>query len=357
MSASSAEVARLVIRVAVVGCGAISKLHHIPNLKTIPSAELVALCDENPKTLEEVGNRFGVNKLYTSHEDLLDREQVDAVVVATPTPTHCQVVTYAASRGVHIFCEKPLCTSMKEAEEMRKALSQSKVVFMMGFNMRFSPNIRRVEQLVRGGFVGEILSMHIGFNVPGPEKWPAETDFYFRRESGGGALFDSGSHALDICQWLAGDVDTIYASILSEEQKYDVAASISLETRKNAVASINVSWRASWPMVRVEVFGTKGLVETHLRERLLEKPLYVTIHRKRGLVFREGVVRIPIRETKTPYYEELIHFISCVKKQKTPSPSFVDGVKNLCAILSAYDSASAGEAKKVVYPAWIAEDR
>ena len=329
------------MRIGVVGCGAIATLHHIPNLKRAPGAEVVAVADKDEKRAEEVASRFKISQWYVDHRQLLDKAEIDTLVVCTPTKYHAPAVLDALKQNLNVFCEKPMCLTLKEADEIVQSVTRSNSRFMVGYNLRFTSLFQKVKEMVSRGELGELIQVECSFCVPGPKKWPAVTDFYYRRDLGGGALFDSGSHAIDLLRWIVGDIASVSANIStkSPEKGVDEAASLLLRFSSKTIGVLNASWTSPWPVVKVELYGSKGLLFASFPENVLSKGGSISLHKYRGIAFKEGLIRMGVKETSTMYQRETLHFLNCIRNGADPSVSALDGRAAVAVTLAAYESA------------------
>jgi predicted dehydrogenase len=189
------------VRAAVIGLG--MGRHHAACYAGCPEAELVALCDVDPKRLESAAHQFGVKKTYTKAEDLAADRQVDVVSVALPNFLHAPVSIQMLEAGKHVMCEKPMAMNVAEAEAMEKAARKSGKLFMMHFNTRFAPASMYMKKVVGSGILGDVYYVKTGWlrrrGIPGAGGW-----FTIRDKSGGGPLIDLGVHRIDLALWLLG---------------------------------------------------------------------------------------------------------------------------------------------------------
>ncbi len=146
------------IKVAVVGCGSIAKHRHIKEYASHSKVEFVAFCDLNKELADEYAQKFNA-KSYTSYEELLAHEKVDAVSVCTQNSDHAKVSIAAAKAGAHVLCEKPMATSLEEAEAMIKAAKDSNVFLMIGHNQRLMPPHVKVKEILQSGKLGKLLPL------------------------------------------------------------------------------------------------------------------------------------------------------------------------------------------------------
>lgn len=249
-------------RVGVIGCGGIG-VQHATGLVGMDNAELVAGCDLNQDALAAFGERWrdtwdGV-ALYTDYREMLEREQLDVVTVATPDDRHVNPVVDAANAGVKaIFCEKPLATSLADADRMRAAVEDNGVLFSIDHTRRWIPLWRHmVEDVIGGGQVGE-------------------TQYVVGTLSGArGSLFRNGTHLIDALCFLAGsDPEWVFAELERgyedhTEYRGDGGADPSLEPSAsgyihfaNGVRGFytGTSKRTAGPKWRFEVIGSEGRI-------------------------------------------------------------------------------------------------
>jgi len=329
------------VRIGVIGCGAISTLHHIPNLKKTPETEVVAVADKDKRRAEEVANRFKIPQQYTDHRQMIDKADIDALFVCTPTKYHATATLYALEHDLNVFCEKPMCLTLEEADKIVKHVEDSNLKLMVGYNLRFTNLFQKVKGMVSKGELGELIQVECSFCVPGPKKWPAVTDFYQQRNLGGGALFDSGSHGIDLLRWVVDEITEVSAKISTRNPKTDVddAASLLLRFSNGAIGVLNASWTSPWPVVKVELYGSKGVIFASFPENILSKGGTISLHKHRGIAFKEGMIKMEVKETSTMYKRETLHFLNCIHSGSNPLVSAFDGRAAVAVTLAAYESA------------------
>jgi predicted dehydrogenase len=190
----------MAVRWGVMGCGGIAARRTIPELKTMVSgAELVSVMDLVPARAAEVARRFGVGHSCSTEEELL-AQRIDAVYIATPQNAHCRQVVAAARAGKHILCEKPIAITLREVDEMEKAVRTAGVKLMLGFCMRNNVYNRKARELVQAGKLGKMVAGRAQLTCwypPIAEAWRQDVSV-----SHGGSLIDMGTHCLDILEWI-----------------------------------------------------------------------------------------------------------------------------------------------------------
>jgi len=187
------------VRIGVIGAGAIAQLAHLPVLAKMRGAELVALCDNDGAKARALADRFGVPDVFTDIEDLLEFDELDAVVVATPNHLHEPHVLSAIAAGVDVLCERPLALNAKGVDRIVAAAERAGRKVLVANNHRFRNDVQALDSFVRGGELGRLQSVRMGWYAP---RGTAEGWRLRRAEAGGGVLVDHGQMLLDLAFWL-----------------------------------------------------------------------------------------------------------------------------------------------------------
>lgn len=207
--------------VAMIGFGGIGRVHALA-YRAIPlhyglSADvihIVGVATTNLATARAAAEAIGCSVWTDDYRELLARDDVDAVDICVPNHKHEEIVVAAAKAGKHIYCEKPLAMTVAEGQRMVDAARQAGIITQMTFNFRFFPALTRARQLVEDGFLGRVFSFRGRYyrssyiNYDKPLSWRLRKDV-----SGGGALFDLGSHILDLIYYLLGDFGSVQATL------------------------------------------------------------------------------------------------------------------------------------------------
>ena len=249
------------VRFGVLGLGRIGKIHAANLASRIAGTEVAALSDVVPEELAAVAAKLGVKGAYADYREVLSREDVDAVVICTPTDTHCQMILDAAAAGKHIFCEKPVDLSLEKIQAAIDAAAKAGVQLMVGFNRRFDPNFLKVRETVAAGLIGSPQVLRITSRDPGP---PPEQ--YIR--ASGGLFLDMTIHDFDMARYQVGsEVTEVYARatvlvdpVFERAGDWDTAV-VTLEFESGALGTIDNSRKAVYGYdQRLEVFGSEGMV-------------------------------------------------------------------------------------------------
>jgi predicted dehydrogenase len=194
------------VRIGVVGAGAIAQLTHLPVLAKMRGAQLVALCDNDRPKARALADRFGIRDVFTDIEDLLEFDELDAVVIATPNHLHEPHVLSALASKRHVLCERPLALTSRGVERILTAASRSGCTVTVGNNHRYRTDVQTLSRFIAGGELGKIVGMRAGaYHFKRPDDgWRSR-----RAESGGGAFLDHGVALLDLALWLADFPDLL----------------------------------------------------------------------------------------------------------------------------------------------------
>ncbi len=190
------------LRIGIVGCGGIANGKHLPSLKAINRADIVAFCDLIPERAEKACAEYGVEgaKTYTDYHKLLEDKSIDVVYVLTPNRMHAQVSIDALNAGKHVMCEKPMAKTAADARAMVEAAKKSGKKLTIGYQHRHKPEARYLKSVIERGDLGDIYYAHAyAIRRRGTPNWGVFLNEY---EQGGGPLIDIGTHSLDLTLYL-----------------------------------------------------------------------------------------------------------------------------------------------------------
>jgi len=323
-----------VLKVGIIGAGRIGRVH-LDTLASIPNAKPVYLSDVVEPVLNEVAAKYGITKKSANPDDLIFDPEVDAVWICSPSFLHADQIRKCASAGKHIFCEKPIATSLAETISAVEYVKEKGVKFMTAFQRRYDPSFARLHKAVVDGEVGEPVQAVLQSRDPSPPP--------FTYVKGGGGLFkDMAIHDLDIASWLMNargpnepvkvfavgncfhDKQILELKESNPSEAID-AASIQIEFEKGTHAVIQVNRRATWGYdQRVEFIGTDGLLN-------FENFGPNTVNKWTSNYF--GKVN-PLHDFfmtryKEAYIQETASFVDAIIKNEVISPSGEDGIRAL----------------------------
>ena len=190
------------IRLALIGCGAVTKIHHLPAIARVEEVELAALVEPSAERGRDLARQYGVARIARDYREVLD--EVDAAIVAAPNYLHAPIAIDLLRHGIDVLVEKPMALNSRDCEQMVAAAHESGGVLAVGMEMRFFYPARFVKEALSKDLLGRINSFDVRVGVV--SQWPASTDYFLQRnQSGGGVLINYGVHVLDLLLWWLGD--------------------------------------------------------------------------------------------------------------------------------------------------------
>jgi myo-inositol 2-dehydrogenase/D-chiro-inositol 1-dehydrogenase len=320
---------RGVVRLGIVGCGAIAVSVHLRNARRMPGVTVTAVADPSRDARVAAARLAPAAVQLPSAEDVVGRADVDAVVVTTPSATHTEVALATLAAGKHLYLEKPVGVSESDAERLAALAADARRVVAVGFNRRFHPAVAAARRRLARGELGRVVSVNTTFEEPMAEGtmpvWKR------RRATGGGAPLDLASHHVDLARHLLGtELRAVGAVLRSVRSELD-DCSLRFDAGECRV-QIDCSF----------VRGRRDVVElVDDRGRVVRIDRYEGTLRVRGrpawsasLLRARG--RAVLRPHADPSYRPALHaFVSRVRGGSTPVPTLVDGVESLRAVLAA----------------------
>ncbi|MDP6455653.1 MAG: Gfo/Idh/MocA family oxidoreductase [SAR202 cluster bacterium] len=248
------------VGLAIIGSTGVIGKTHIDAVAQLSSCRLVGVNARRQEPLRRQASELGV-KTYPTLDDALSDSDVDAIVIATPHPSHRDITLQAVEAGKHVLVEKPMSVTPSEADDMVEAARRSGVTLGVLFNNRFRPEAIRMRELIDQGAVGKI------YRATMTSAMFRTQDYYDRldwrgtwQDEGGGALINQGIHAIDMFQWLAGLPQAVYGMVRSLKHKIEVEdyASAILEYEDGALGTLHCDTVQAPNQQRIEIFGENG---------------------------------------------------------------------------------------------------
>ena len=190
------------LRIGIIGCGGIANGKHMPSIKAVDRADMVAFCDLIPERAEKAAKEYGTPdaKVYTDYQELLKDPTIDVVHVLTPNRSHAQLTIDALHAGKHVMCEKPMAKTAEDARRMVQAAKETGKKLTIGYQHRHKPESRFLKSVIERGDLGDIYyAKALAIRRRGTPNWGV---FHNEYEQGGGPLIDIGTHSLDLTLYL-----------------------------------------------------------------------------------------------------------------------------------------------------------
>lgn len=251
------------LRWGVIGAGGIADTRTIPGILEAENAELIAVTARTQERAEQLRQKHGAKRAYTSDEELLADPEVDAVYIATPVELHYQQAKCAAEAGKHILMEKPLTVNVSEAESIVSFCKERGVYFGAGFMMRFGSHAQTMKRAIADGQIGKVISGMAQFTLWLPYR---EDNWRLKKRNGGGALMDMGIHCVDLIMYITGQrvtqVGALNETVLFQEAGYEVEDSSAVLLRLESGAQFLVQSNFNIPYAeakwKLDIYGSEG---------------------------------------------------------------------------------------------------
>jgi len=333
------------VRFALFGAGRIGALHAANIAASQPRALLAYVYDTNHEAAAATAARYDA-KVAGSVEVALSDPGVDAVLIASSTDTHVDLITASARAGKAILCEKPIDLDIGRVERCKRAIARTGVALQLGFNRRYDRSHRAVREAVRAGEIGALELLVITSRDPGLPPLP-----YLKVS--GGIFRDMSIHDLDLARFILGDdpVEEVYAagSVMVDPQLHELGdvdtAMVVMKAASGALVHINNSRRAVYGYdQRVEAFGASGMVQSgNVRASTLMRSGATATDA------REPLLNFFMERYQQAYLDELREFIEVVDAKKQPTVGFEDGRCALILANAAWEALRSGKSVRIRY--------
>lgn len=272
------------VRIGIVGFGRMG-ITHFSIINTHPAVEMTAIADTSSMMLNMIKKYLPGTKMFEDYKDLLNSGLVDAVIVCTPSVMHYEVCKLAAEKGISVFCEKPFTTSPAQAKELADIFEQKGLVNQVGYVYRFDVVFDKVKEILNEQLIGKVCHVNVQFLSSTISKMQPEKGWRSKRENGGGATYEMGSHVIDLLEFFFGKPQRIIGTLMN--QVYSEAVEDISEAQMVYEGGISANVHVNWsdytyrkPMLKIDIHGTKGKIQAdlygyrlYLREENKEKGL------------------------------------------------------------------------------------
>ncbi len=324
------------VKVAVIGSGYWG-VNYVRTFNELPQSEIVMVCDQQQARLDEIAKRYPGMEGTTEIDAVLRQNRITAVVVCTPATTHFEVASRAISAGKHVLVEKPITTTIAEAEQLIELAESKGVILMVGHTFVHNPGVRKLKTFLEQGGLGQPYYLYARRTNMGP----------IRRDVN--ALWDLAPHDVSIFNYLLGTapvwVSAVGARVLGSSRE-DVGF-VSLGYPDGIVGHIHVSWADPNKVREVVVVGSdKRIVFDDLnpleRVRVFEKgvrsvPAEASSYGEHQFQMRDGDIISPRVEISEPLRNQCLHFLECITEGIRPITSGRDGL-DVVRVMKAIDS-------------------
>ncbi|GIQ62077.1 scyllo-inositol 2-dehydrogenase (NAD(+)) [Paenibacillus cisolokensis] len=317
------------IGIAVIGAGRMGRLHAWNFYRYVADCKVAAVCDANAQAAKALAGELGA-KAYADTAELLQSEEVDAVVITTPVLTHKAIAVQALEAGKHVFCEKPLTLQLEDAQEIVRKVEETGKVFQLGFMRRFDRGYEAAWQKVREGAIGTPVFIRSTSRDPGLPPVPGWGCY---PEKSGDISFELCSHDYDSIRWLMNDeVDTVFAqaAVLSSQKELRLCGgqmmndtiAATLRFKRGALGTVEGLLNIKYGYdARTEIIGDEGVIS-------IGQMNYIDI----ATATSDRQIKLPAAPSFTDrfaeaYVKEARHFVDCIRSGSAPLVGACDGLK------------------------------
>lgn len=337
------------IRIAIAGAGAITERAHIPALRGVADAQIVALQSRTADKAERVARALWPDaadrpKIYSNFDDMLARERPDAVGVFTPNHLHCEFTVKALSAGAHVLVEKPMAPTAAQARKMVDTAAKAGRVLMVAMQRRFGGIERAIKDALASGAIGTPNFIRARLSHGGPQAWaPGQKWFTTASEAGGGAMLDLGVHVADLAIWFMGEIDSVSGQVatLAKQIEVDDTGAMVIHFKSGAIGVVDASWRSMPPLSAIEIYGSEGRVMAGYPRNDISI-LKSDGNPAPGFSREEVISRFDPRDFLAPSRALAENFIAAIQGRAKPSPDGIDGLRAVEAIEACYRSSRTG---------------
>ena len=311
------------IRLALIGCGAVANILHLPAIARVKEVDLAALVDPCSERARELAGQYGIARVARDYREVID--EMDAAIVAVPNYLHAPIAVDLLRRGIDVLVEKPMALSSRDGEQMIAAAHESGGVLAVGMEMRFFNSCRFIKQTLAKNLLGRIHSFDLRVGIV--STWPATTDYFLHKaQSGGGVLINHGVHVLDLLLWWLGD----YAEVAFFDDAVggvEANCEMQLRLRAGAGGTAEIS-RMRKLRNTCLIEGERGLLEIELWD-----PNGHVYAQYGGDLVLDGCVAHASgtgRESAPDIFQrQLVDFVDAIRRRRAP---FVSGQEALRAV-------------------------
>ncbi|MEK3889965.1 Gfo/Idh/MocA family protein [Bacillus sp. FSL K6-3431] len=313
------------VKVGFLGVGGIATVH-LKNVQKMEMAEIVAVCDISEENAKKQGEAFQAT-VYTDFQEMLDKEEMDALFVSIPPFAHGDIEEKAVEKGIHIMIEKPIELDLETARKKAEVIRASGVINASGYCLRYLDTVQKAKEYLQDKKIAMVRGHYITSFV--------ETPWYRIDSKSGGQLVEQATHILDTMRYMAGDVKKVSANmslqVMQDIENIDIpdVTSVNLTFESGAVGHLDSSFIQHDHRMGVELLGRNFRIE-------LNGTTLSIIEKDKTITYKSNV----------DFYEEQDRsFIEAVrtKNQALILASYEDGLKTLAVSLAAKRSNQEGE--------------
>lgn len=338
------------VRFAVIGCGRIAP-KHAESIVALPEAELVAVCDIVPEKAQAFAEKYGA-KPYTSYEEMLAKEDIEVVTIATPSDLHAPIGIAAAKSGRHVMVEKPMAMTLKSADELIKTCKDNGVKLEVIHQNRFNKSVKLMRKALEDGRFGKLTHGQATVRWNRDDNYYAQASWRGTKLQDGGVLMNQSIHNIDLLQWTFGPVESIFGYTTTAMRKIemeDVGGAV-IKFKSGAIGLIEAASTIYPKNIEetLNVFGSTGsVIIGGIAVNRIETWEFPESEEEKKQIFAS-------QESDPPtvygfgHREVISDMIQAIREDRTPAIPGEEGRKALEIILAIYKCQQTKE--PVVFP-------
>ncbi|MBU0517458.1 Gfo/Idh/MocA family oxidoreductase [bacterium] len=330
-----------IVKLGVIGTGAIAQMMHFPNLRKFENVQIEAVCDLELAKAGSIAKKYHIPRFFQDPQRLLAIEEIDGVLILTPTNSHLALTLSAFDHGKHVFVERPIARNVAEAEKMVEASKRANRLLMVAMNHRFRPDSMILKNFIEGGELGNIFMVRTGW-LKKKGRWSGAEWHFDKKLSGGGVMMDLGLQMLDLSLWLIDqyDVKRISAQLFNDMLGLEVEDTVSCQLlmRDGKTVTLHASWALLAPETQAyaHFWGTQGAAV--LNPLRIDKEMHGNLV---NVTPEKSITQKALYLTSFEY--ELRHFVECIRNGNQPISCGDDALKILRIVEAIYKAAARGK--------------
>lgn len=316
-----------VLRLGLIGAGRMG-LTHLSILGGHPAAQIVAVAD-NSTLMTRALSKFRPDiQLFDEYSDMLQRCELDAVIIATPPDQHARMIDSALDEDLSVFVEKPFVLSGADARRLTDRSASKRGTHQVGYVNRFNDMFRKAKELVESGIVGRLVSFRSDMFGSTVTQRSSGSGWRGKQAAGGGCLYEFGSHAIDLMVFLLGKPSKVMGTQLVRVFSSDVEDIVRTNVlyENGLMGSLNVNWSdlsCRKPTNRIEILGEMGklLVDQHGLKFYLTHPVHPYVPGWNSVYITDIFSPVPFYVRGAEFTQQLFHFVEGIQNPRMPNRS------------------------------------
>jgi myo-inositol 2-dehydrogenase / D-chiro-inositol 1-dehydrogenase len=342
------------LNIGILGCGRVATTWHLPVLRKLEQAKVRAIADVDSGRLQQVGERFNIERRYPNVEGLLKDSEIEAVAVCVPAQFHADAALAVLESGKHLFVEKPLALNLEDTERLMKKGSAGSQIAMVGFNLRWHRLIRQSKKILEHQELGELKLLNT-FHTSGTRHLGNLAEWRKKRASGGGVLIEQAVHHFDLWRFLLqNEVEEVFATTQNQDESAIVSAKmtngvlVSSAFSEGTAEDNDLMFYGRKARLALSVYRfdsleilpfskNRGDIPTRLKTMIAK--IKQSPHMLRQFYHGGDFI--------TSYENEWRHFIDCVRNHHQPECTLDDGHKAVQIMMAVLESTRLNQPVKV----------